>query len=89
MTEQEAAQLKPGTLLCVRECMLDTKATESALSLQSVADKDGYIYKFATYLEDATFPVQAVSLATGRDMEFYVSEVEIVKEQDNGDTLLQ
>lgn len=89
MTEEEAEQLKPGTLLCIRECMLNTKATESTLSLQSVADKDGYIYKFKEYQEGETFPVQATSLATGREMEFYVSEVEIAKEQDNDDTLLQ
>lgn len=81
MTEQEAEQLKPGTLLSVRECMLD-EDSEGDLSLRDVVSRDGYIYRFAKLLPNETFPVQATSLATGRNMEFYAVEVDQVKEQD-------
>lgn len=79
MTKQEAQQLKPGTLLSVRECMFDA---DSNMTLRDVVAKDGYIYKFVSYLENAVvFPIKTTSLATGKYMEFYLSEVEAVKEQ--------
>lgn len=83
MHDREAQQLQPGALLAVRECMLD-EDPDGDVSLRDVVAKDGYIYKFKTYLEDETYPVQATSLATGKMMEFYAAEVEAVKEQDDG-----
>lgn len=84
MTEQEAAQLQPGTLICVRECMLIEQLEDpgNATSLREVVDKHGYIYKFTDYRDNEIFPIQADSLATGKDMEFYLAEVEPVEGDD-------
>ena len=72
----------PGTLLKVREEMLDEPATNDALQLRKVVEQDGYIYRFAKWLPDEEFPVQVKSLATGNDTEFYPEEVETIEEQD-------
>lgn len=82
MTDEEAEQLVPGTLLKVREEMLDEPAMNNALALRKVVEQDGYIYRFAKWLPDEEFPVQVKSLATGNDTEFYLEEVEAIEEQE-------
>ena len=82
MTSEEAEQLVPGTLLKVREEMLDEPAMNNALVLRKVVEQDGYIYRFVKWLPDEEFPVQVKSLATGNDTEFYPEEVETIEEQD-------
>lgn len=75
--------LPVGTLLKVREDALDDPAEGDDVSLRQVVDKDGYIFKFVSWLPDETFPVQAKSLATGNDTEFCTYEVEpLEKEQE-------
>lgn len=89
MLHEEAQQLKPGTLLCVREEMLtEDPESNSTLSLASVVDDYGYIYRFTRYEGDAEFPVKTTSLATGKHMEFYVREVSVMEER-NDSLLLQ
>ena len=76
-----------GTLLKVCENVLDDPPDGDALSLRQVVDKDGYIFRFTGLNRDGStiYPVQAKSLATGNDTEFYEYEVEPVeKEQENG-----
>ena len=82
MTGEEAEQLEVGTLLRVREEMLDEPATNDTLPLRKVVEQDGYIYRFAKWLPDEEFPVQVKSLATGNDTEFYPEEVETIEEQE-------
>ena len=82
MTGEEAEQLKVGTLLRVREDMLDDTPPNDALALRKVVEQDGYIYRFAKWLPDEEFPVQVKALATGNDTEFYPEEVEAIEEQD-------
>lgn len=88
MTHDEAELLKPGTLICIREEALADVPEGSALSLQTVAEKDGYIYRFVALVDEEFFPVQAKSLATGADMEFRPGEVAQMEER-NDSLLLQ
>lgn len=83
MRWEEAETLKPGTLLSVRQEVLDDDSDDPSdtQSLRDVVEKDGYLYRFAKLLDDKHFPIQATALATGKHMEFYLSEVEAVKEQ--------
>lgn len=84
MRFEEAQQLQPGALLAVRECMLyEDPENPERYALIDVVDTHGFIYRFKAFLENETYPVQATSLATGKMMEFYLAEVEQVKEQDD------
>ncbi len=88
MRFEEAQALTPGTLICIREEALpDEMENDDQTSLRDVAAKDGFIYRFLKLEKDEPFPVQATSLATGKFMEFFLGEVEVMKEQD--DDLLQ
>ena len=85
MRFEEAQQLKPGTLLAVRQEVLDVDPEDSSdnQSLLTVVEDNGYLYRFTKLLDDKYFPIQATSLATGKHMEFYLAEVEIAKEEDD------
>lgn len=84
MRDKEAQQLEPGTLLAVRECMLEEDPEDDEhYALIDVVGTHGYIYKFKVYLENEHFPIKANSLVTGKHMEFHPVEVEAVKEQDD------
>lgn len=88
MRFEEAQALTPGTLLCIREEVLaEPMENEDQTSLRDVAAKDGFIYRFDKLVEEEHFPIQTTSLATGKFMEFFLNEVEVVKEQN--DDLLQ
>lgn len=85
MTDEEIFEALPiGTLLKVREEMLNDPADDSStLSLRQVVDKDGYLFRFTGIASgpSATFPVQAKSIATGNEMEFYFHGVDPVEKE--------
>ena len=85
MRFEEAQQLKPGTLLAVRQEVLDVDPEDSSdnQSLLTVVEDNGYLYRFTKLLDDKYFPIQCTSLASGKPMEFYLAEVEIAKEEDD------
>ena len=83
MLFEEAQARTPGTLICIREEMLDDDPeNEGVSSLQDVAAKDGFIYRFDKLVEEEHFPIQATSLATGKFMEFHPVEVTVVKKEE-------
>lgn len=82
MTDDEAEQLVPGTFLKVREDMLSEPTTNDTLTLHSVVEKHGYIFRFNEWKGDEEFTVSAKSIATGEEMEFYPEELDAVEEQE-------
>jgi hypothetical protein len=88
MRFEEAQALTPGTLICIREEALhDDPENEGVSSLQDVAAKDGFIYRFDRLIEEEHFPIHTTSLATGKFMEFHPSEVTVVKKEQDDDLL--
>ena len=85
-TDEEIFEALPiGTLLKVREDMMDEPPTGDALELRKVVEKDGYIYRFAKWQPDEDFPVLTKSLATGREQEFHPAEVDPVEKEQEDD----
>jgi hypothetical protein len=81
MRFDEAQALKPGTLLAVRDDVLDDDPEDNEhYALRDVVATHGYLYRFTHLLENDHYPVQATSLVTGKHMEFFLNEVDAAEE---------
>ena len=92
MRFEEAQALKPGTLLAVRDDVLDNDPEDSEhYALRDVVTTHGYLYRFKELLENEHFPIQCTSLVTGKHMEFFLNEVDAAEEgeEDNDHALLR